>query len=410
MREWVKLRESYGVEGKKKFESLRVWGQPSAWADSVMQCWLSDLLAEYVPQCITVCDCFQGQWTPVVLHTSWFNQQFQIPVGPDVTPLLQLADVAVIAPAKSAAESKKEDLQLLLHEVAKREQVEYSARFGKYEIFEVASHMASYQTEIQQKRDVVLAMAVQTQSLALRPDESGQLVKVAETSLGKQFPSTPLPSGLQESWVGRRWVGLTSNGPVRPDWESLTSYLEPTAVPAEPEENALVLHVASRALHEELSHEEATLLQGPVKLWESMVLPPQLASQKPSKRAPGGVTKWGMRLAAAFSKGRSTEWLARLKAVGAGKPAPRIAKKGQKRSALDADREDAEPSAPKKSLKFRVRSKRAGSHPSGAVKRSAKLEHIEVEGHALVSQRVRVVGEGATSETAGGFVGGPEML
>jgi len=197
---------------------------------------------------------------------------------------------------------------------------------------------------------------------------------------------------------------------VRPDWESLTSRLEPTAVPAEPEENALVLHVASRALHEELSNEEATLLQGPVKLWESMVLPPQLASQKPSKRAPGGVTKWGMRLAAAFSKGRSTEWLARLKAVGAGKPVPRIAKKGQKRSSLDADRDDAEPKGVKKTLKFRVRSKRAGSRPSGAVRRSAKLEHIEVEGHALVSQRVRVVGEGATSETAGGFVGGPEML
>ena len=139
-------------------------------------------------------------------------------------------------------------------------------------------------------------------------------------------------------------------------------------------------------------------------------MPPQLASQKPSKRAPGGVTKWGMRLAAAFSKGRSTEWLARLKAVGAGKPVPRIAKKGQKRSSLDADREDAEPSAPKKSLKFRVRSKRAGSRPSGAVRRIAESEHIAVEGHALVSQRVRVVGEGATGDIAGGFVGEPEML
>ena len=94
---------------------------------------------------------------------------------------------------------------------------------------------------------------------------------------------------------------------------------------------------------------------GPVKLWESMVLPPQLASQKPSKRAPGGVTKWGLRLAAAFSKGRSAEWRARLKAVGSGKPVPRIAKK-VKRCALGADREDAEPSAPEKSLKFRVKS------------------------------------------------------
>ena len=75
MREWVKLRESYGVEGRKKFESLRVWGQPAAWADSVVQCWLSDLLSEYVPQSIVVCDCFAASWTPVVLQTAWHNQQ-----------------------------------------------------------------------------------------------------------------------------------------------------------------------------------------------------------------------------------------------------------------------------------------------------------------------------------------------
>ena len=99
VREWARLRDSYGAEGKKKFESLRVWGQPSAWADSVMQCWLSDLLAEYVPQCITLCGCFQSQWTPLVLHASWFNQMFQIPVGPEVTPILQLADVGTISQA-----------------------------------------------------------------------------------------------------------------------------------------------------------------------------------------------------------------------------------------------------------------------------------------------------------------------
>ena len=28
LREWRKLRDSYGVEGKKQFKSLRVWGNP----------------------------------------------------------------------------------------------------------------------------------------------------------------------------------------------------------------------------------------------------------------------------------------------------------------------------------------------------------------------------------------------
>ena len=61
MREWVALREELGPE---KFQELRVWSQPAAWADEVIHCWLVEVLATLVPQSINVCDCFSGQWTP----------------------------------------------------------------------------------------------------------------------------------------------------------------------------------------------------------------------------------------------------------------------------------------------------------------------------------------------------------
>ena len=134
MREWVKLRSSYGVEGRRQFETLRIWGQPAAWADSIVHCWVSDLLHSLVPQSINVLDCFTGQWSPVVLETCWNNQQFQIPVGPDTTPLLQIADVAVISQAKAAGERRKSELLILLAESAIREECQFSGKMGKYEV------------------------------------------------------------------------------------------------------------------------------------------------------------------------------------------------------------------------------------------------------------------------------------
>merc|ERR1712086_20981 len=134
MREWVTLRESFH-EQKYKFNEVRVWGQPSAWADSIISCWVSDAVAEMVHQAVTVLDCFHGQWSPVVLETAWWNMQFQIPVAPDSTPLLQIADVLVIASAKSAGTKKKRELELLLSEKARREGVAFAGKFGKYEAF-----------------------------------------------------------------------------------------------------------------------------------------------------------------------------------------------------------------------------------------------------------------------------------
>ena len=109
MREWVKLRSELGEE---LFQELRVWSQPAAWADGVIQCWRVE-----VTQSINVCDCFAGQWTPRVL---------------------QVAGVAVIGPAKSAGERRKAELNQLLELKAEREGVPLRGQFGKCEIFEVA--------------------------------------------------------------------------------------------------------------------------------------------------------------------------------------------------------------------------------------------------------------------------------
>ena len=89
-----------------------MWSQPAAWADEIISCWISDLVSEYTIQSINVVDCFSGQWTENTMWTSWLNQQFQIPIGPDCTPICQLADTCCIAVGKVAGEQCKEQLVL----------------------------------------------------------------------------------------------------------------------------------------------------------------------------------------------------------------------------------------------------------------------------------------------------------
>ena len=58
MKNWISLREELGEE---QFLKLRVWCQPSAWADEIIQCWISDLLTQYVYQSINAIGCVSGQ-------------------------------------------------------------------------------------------------------------------------------------------------------------------------------------------------------------------------------------------------------------------------------------------------------------------------------------------------------------
>ena len=119
LREWVQLR----TDAPELLSGLRIWGQPRAWSDSIIQSWWSDLIHEHTPQCVTVCDCFTGQWSEVALHSAYLNHQLQIPVGPDVTSILQMADLSVIGQSKHAAERCKDRLTVLLTQSARKEGV-----------------------------------------------------------------------------------------------------------------------------------------------------------------------------------------------------------------------------------------------------------------------------------------------
>ena len=174
-----------------------------------------------------------------------------VPVAPDCTSILQIADVAVIAAAKRAGEAKKQELLLLLEEVARRESTPYQAKMGKYEVFEVAVAMAKHQAELQKSRDVIMGVAVATQMLALRPGKDGSLVRVADTPLSQKFPAEPISRGLCAGWVAHRFDAVDKRGvPAMPDWSCMTNAVQDECLPSEPAPEDVIMTVADEALVE----------------------------------------------------------------------------------------------------------------------------------------------------------------
>ena len=307
---WVRLRSQLGED---QFLSVRIWQQPAAWADEVISCWVLDLLFQYLIQSINIVDCFSGQWTAACLYTSWLNQQCQIPVGPDCTPMLQVADNAVIRECKVVGETEKAQLGLELQEQARRDGAQYQAKFGQYELFRVASRMARETSRRQETRDIVLNSLVRSQLLAFRLGESGQFQPIENQSWSVRFPRFPVQEGLQSDWVELRSDGVWDEAgqfvPPVPDWDSLgQGLLEQSCLPEQPVEDDVVMEMAPATVVGQLSLADQDMLRSPQERWASLQLPSQLKSQGAKKSASRKKSKWGSRLAGTCMRGRSKHW------------------------------------------------------------------------------------------------------
>jgi hypothetical protein len=276
MKQYVKLRSSLG---KDRFLTTRVWCQPAAWADEIISCWVSDLLHEYQPQCITLVDCFSGQWTETTLFTAWLNSQMQLPIGPDCTPLLQVTDTCQSAQGKAAGNRRKEQLRLQGMELARREQTQYQCKFGPFELFEVASSIGHQGTVMQEAHGLVLHQCRKSQLLLLRPN--GSKLEIAdEQDWAKAFPRSPHQCGLQLKWIDARLSGvdLDSMIPAVPDWDQLEEAMfESDYASAQPGSEDVQLD--DMDIPEDMTAEDRDMLKPPAERWSMVALPPQLKSQ-----------------------------------------------------------------------------------------------------------------------------------
>ncbi len=386
MGQWLQLRNQLGHQ---QFQQLRVWCQPAAWADEVISCWISDLLAELVWQSINAVDCFSGQWTEATLHTAWLNNQFQIPVGPDTTPLLQVTDTCISAQAKSAGEREKEAIAMQLREVARREAVPYKAKFGPFELLRVASAMAGQGSRQQLTRDVVLGQAVKSQLLVWRPNSSGHLEPIEQQSWSAPFPRFPFQSGLQSNWVKLRSAHMqcaegASPVPPIPDWDKLGEGMqEEQCMPVEPAPQELQLEVLPETVLSQLTDLDREMLKSPQERWASLRLHPSLKSQADRKKAEKRSSRWGSKLHRTFLRKRSKQWQ-NLQECGSGERPVPSAGKGSKRQAEQPEGTSGQSHA-KASKRHRLWK---GSRSKGTVPRQQEAQTPEGQQEAPVFEVV----------------------
>ena len=84
-----------------------VWGQPTAYMDSIICVWHAQLISKEVKQCIHQVDMFSGELTDAVRESNFFLHQIKHVIGAKQTAKLQLTDTTVSFPCKAAAQRKK---------------------------------------------------------------------------------------------------------------------------------------------------------------------------------------------------------------------------------------------------------------------------------------------------------------
>ena len=238
-----------GVQQRRPelFRHLRVWGQPAAWADQVIQTWVSEYIRELYPQAIVLCDCLGAAWAPEVLAQTWINQQLQIPHAPGATSYLQTLDTHLHALFKAYLVQAKTRLLDLIDQHNQKHGEKRSSSWGPEEVLHVLDE--ALEKLFQNNQNIPLLASLQNQLFIFRPDAQGNLALVDDQAWTREQKVSRKPVGRGIcSWTAdqrvdqfRRWEG---GEPPEPDWtqlDNLGNYLHQMGMPAEPEPEALVI-------------------------------------------------------------------------------------------------------------------------------------------------------------------------
>jgi hypothetical protein len=186
---WRKVRDDQ--PDQSMFQHLRIWGQPSGWTDEIITNWLSEYVKELAPNgCLQIVDCLGSQWSETTLARCWINQQFQIPIAPNATSILQVADTHIHSELKAYVVQAKQELQEQWDRIALVTGQCPSTDWGPYELASVCGQALEKLQTLQTSKDIVLKGFIQNQLLTYRPDANGQLQRVKDLwpELEEKFP------------------------------------------------------------------------------------------------------------------------------------------------------------------------------------------------------------------------------
>jgi len=138
MQGWRAVRD----RSPELLEQFAIWGQPRAWTDELISCWVTEFIEAKYGQAIVQLDCLGAQWSEPVLLEAWSRGLIWCPLAPDTTSYLQEPDTHEHSQFKSIIREVKSELSFQLEQETKnkrKEHKDYVPRWGPDEVVYVAS-------------------------------------------------------------------------------------------------------------------------------------------------------------------------------------------------------------------------------------------------------------------------------
>ena len=176
--------------------------QPAAICDSIIYHWQQRLEHSEFPQSLDQVDAFAGAWTETADETAFLTNRLRSCVPASCTGLVQLTDVGLAMPAKSALSRFQEELRDLMRAKAAAEGTVPTYRASQADVLDAALAMHRLMHRQNESRQTVLRTARQCGWLHFRPDADGKLQPVASQEWAKHFPEGH--SKLKPEWLADR--------------------------------------------------------------------------------------------------------------------------------------------------------------------------------------------------------------
>ena len=215
-RSWRTLRQSR----PDLFEAVKIYQQPAAVVDSIIQAWMVEELGERYPSSLCQRDMLGSYRCLSSVEAMQVVNMLDSAIAGKMTPVLQMTDTDFARRLKVLGQQAKEEVRQELKLKAIQEKKKETFHCGCREILEIVVRSVKKLEEEAVKGNLVLASARRNFMLSYRPDFKAKRLVRSDT----QDWAKGLPEGshrIKESWAANRYSWLQADAehrPLPPDW------------------------------------------------------------------------------------------------------------------------------------------------------------------------------------------------
>lgn len=219
MASWRELRQQQPDLFREK--QVLIWQSPTAYVDSVIYSWQQDEESGRFEPLARLVDALSTHWSQQAQERNFLSQTVQASVPAGCTPLVQLTDTALAAPAKAAARLEHERQKRLFLLKASQEKARAVFKSGAREMLLTALAMHRKMVDLNQTRQTVLSEFRAAGWAHYRP-QGGSLIRCSQEAWAQNLAEGSGKLGpnfwpQREDHVDEEGKPLVDDGPPQPE-------------------------------------------------------------------------------------------------------------------------------------------------------------------------------------------------